>query len=124
MAEMVENATGLVSGQIEIHDVEYRPERSLYDTIGGRDGADVARLLDGIAADAGVVGVAPRVYAGGLVSSGESTSAGMLMGIDPRARAERQSVSRRAGRRPPARVGPQRAGDRDGDGAPARGRRR
>ena len=83
MAEMVENATGLVGGQIEIHDAEYRPERSLYDTIGGRDGTDIARLLDGIAADAAVVAVAPRVYAGGLVSSGESTSAGMLMGIDP-----------------------------------------
>ena len=91
MAEMVESATGLISGQIEIHDVEYRPERSLYDTIGGRDGADVARLLNGIAADAGVVAVAPRVYAGGLVSSGESTSAGMLMGIDPE---RERSVSR------------------------------
>ena len=83
MAEMVENATGLVSGQIEIHDAEYRPERSLFDTIGGRDGADIDRLLDVIAAEAGVVAVAPRVYAGGLISSGESTSAGMLMGIDP-----------------------------------------
>ena len=83
MAEMVENATGLVSGQIEIHDAEYRPERSLFDTIGGRDGADIARLLDVIAAEAGVVAVAPRVYAGGLISSGESTSAGMLVGIDP-----------------------------------------
>ena len=83
MAEMVENATGLVSGQIEIHDAEYRPERSLFDTIGGRDGADIARLLDVIAAEAEVVAVAPRVYAGGLISSGESTSAGMLMGIDP-----------------------------------------
>ena len=83
MAEMVENATGLVSGQIEIHDAEYRPERSLFDTIGGRDGADIARLLDVIAAEARVVAVAPRVYAGGLISSGESTSAGMLMGIDP-----------------------------------------
>ncbi len=91
MAEMVENATGLLSGQVEIHDAEYRPERSLYDTIGGRDGTDVALLLDRIAADAGVVAVAPRVYAGGLVSSGESTSAGILMGIDP---ARERTVSR------------------------------
>ena len=82
-AEMVENATGLVGGQIEIHDAEYRPERSLYDTIGGRDGTDVATLLEQIAADERVVAAAPRVYAGGLVSSGEATSAGMLMGIDP-----------------------------------------
>ena len=80
-----------MSGQIEIHDVEYRPERSLYNTIGGRDGADVVQLLDGITAEAGVVAAAPRVYAGGLVSSGESTSAGMLMGIDPE---RERSVSR------------------------------
>ncbi|MDP6579558.1 MAG: ABC transporter permease [Vicinamibacterales bacterium] len=82
-AEMVENATGLVSGQIEIHASEYRPERSLYETIGGREGTDVAQMLREIAADSAVVAAAPRVYAGGLVSSGESTSAGMFMGIDP-----------------------------------------
>ena len=82
-AEMVENATGLVSGQIEIHASEYRPERSLYETIGGRDGTDVGQLLHAVSADPSVVAVAPRVYAGGLISSGDATSAGMLMGIDP-----------------------------------------
>ena len=82
-AEMVENATGLVSGQIEIHAREYRPERSLYETIGGRDGTDLSRLLQDVSADPAVVAVAPRVYAGGLISSGDATSAGMLMGIDP-----------------------------------------
>ena len=82
-AEMVENATGLVSGQIEIHARDYRPERSLYETIGGRDGADLTQLLRTVSSDGTVVAAAPRVYAGGLVSSGESTSAGMLMGIDP-----------------------------------------
>ena len=45
MNEMVDNATGLVGGQIEIHDAEFRPERSLYDTIGGRDGIDVDQVL-------------------------------------------------------------------------------
>jgi ABC-type lipoprotein release transport system permease subunit len=82
-AEMVENATGLTSGQIEIHDADYRPERSLYDTIGGRDGTDVEALIATVSADPEVVAAAPRIYAGGLVSSGESTSASMLMGIDP-----------------------------------------
>ena len=82
-AEMVENATGLVSGQIEIHASEYRPERSLYATIGGRAGTDVGQLLQAVSADPSVVAVAPRVYAGGLISSGDATSAGMLMGIDP-----------------------------------------
>ena len=83
VAEMVENATGLMSGQIEIHDAEYRPERSIYDTIGGRDGVDFAALMDRIAEDERTVGVAPRVFAAGLVSSGEATTAGQLMGIDP-----------------------------------------
>ena len=83
VAEMVENATGLMSGQIEIHDAEYRPERSLYDTIGGRDGVDFAALMERIAEDERAVGVAPRVFAAGLVSSGEATTAGQLMGIDP-----------------------------------------
>ena len=83
MAELVENATSLVSGQIEIHDAEYRPDRSLYDTIGGRAGADVEALLRTIDADEAVVAAAPRVYSGGLVSSGEATSAGMFLGIDP-----------------------------------------
>ena len=82
-AELIENATSLVSGQIEIHDEEYRPERSLYDTIGGREGTDVEALLRDITADDAVVAAAPRAYAGGLVSSGEATSAGSLMGIDP-----------------------------------------
>lgn len=83
MAEIVENATGLVGGQIEIHNAEFRPDRGLYDTIGGREGTDVSRLVDQIAADPRVIAAAPRVYAGGLLSSGDSTSAGMLMGIDP-----------------------------------------
>ena len=83
MAEMVESATSLINGQIEIHDEEYRPDRSLYDTIGGRDGTDVEALLRTIDGDASVVAAAPRVYAGGLISSGQATSAGMFMGIDP-----------------------------------------
>ena len=83
VAEMVENATGLMSGQIEIHDAGYRPERSIYDTLGGRDGVDYAALMERIAEDERTVGVAPRVFAAGLVSSGEATTAGQLMGVDP-----------------------------------------
>ena len=83
LEQMVGNATSLVSGQIEIQDAEYRPDRSLYDTIGGRDGADVDALLRAVDADEAVVAAAPRVYAGGLVSSGEATTAGMFFGVDP-----------------------------------------
>lgn len=83
MAQMVENGTGLVGGQIEIHDADYRPDRSLYDTIGGRDGADISTIIRTVASDPAVVAAAPRLYAGGMISSGTATSAGMLMGIDP-----------------------------------------
>ena len=81
--QMVENSTGLVGGQIEIHDAEFLPERSLYDTIGGRDGVDLDQLLTRASSDVRVVAAAPRVYAGGLISSGDSTVAGMLMGVVP-----------------------------------------
>ena len=80
--ELIENATSLVSGQIEVHDGAYLPDKSLYDTIGGRNGADVAEMLDTVGVDPTVAASAPRVYAGGLVSSGESTSAVVLFGVD------------------------------------------
>lgn len=82
-AEMVENGTGLISGQIQIHSDEYLPERSLYETIGGAEGASLDALLAAVLSDPAVEAAAPRVYAGGLVSSGESTAAGMLLGISP-----------------------------------------
>jgi putative ABC transport system permease protein len=82
-AEMIENGTGLLMGQIQIHASDYRPDRSIYDTIGGEKGADVGELLRRVDADPEVVAAAPRVYAGGLVSSGDSTSAGTLLGVDP-----------------------------------------
>ena len=81
-AEMIENGTGLLTGQLQIHASKYRPERSLYETIGGRKGADVGRIVEAVEAEVGVTGVSTRVYASGLLSSGESTVAGMLMGID------------------------------------------
>ncbi|MFQ6099169.1 MAG: hypothetical protein ACE5O2_15665, partial [Armatimonadota bacterium] len=40
-AEMIESGTGLLTGQIQVHAPDYFPERSIYQTIGGRDGTDV-----------------------------------------------------------------------------------
>ncbi len=81
-AEMIDNGTGMLTGQLQIHALDYRPDRSIYETIGGNQGTDVERLLAEVAGDSAVAGVAPRVYAGGLVSSGDATTAGMLMGVD------------------------------------------
>ncbi|MXZ71250.1 MAG: ABC transporter permease [Acidobacteria bacterium] len=81
--QMVESGTSLISGQLEIQDAEFRPDRRLFDTIGGRDGVDVEALLRAIDADEAVIAAAPRVYAGGLVSSGDATTAGAFFGVDP-----------------------------------------
>jgi ABC-type lipoprotein release transport system permease subunit len=82
-SEMIDNGTGLLTGQLQVHASDYRPERKIYDTIGGRDGADVEVLVREVDADPAIAAATPRVYAGGLVSSGEATTAGILMGVDP-----------------------------------------
>jgi ABC-type lipoprotein release transport system permease subunit len=82
-AEIIESGTSTLSGQIQVHDANYRPERKIYDTIGGRDGTDVDALVREVDSDPAVVAATPRVYAGGLVSAGDATVAGILMGIDP-----------------------------------------
>ena len=80
--EMIDNGTGLMTGQIQIHSPRYRPDRSLYETIGGRAGADFEAVIRTAVRDPAVVAAAPRVYGAGLLSSGQSTRGGMLMGID------------------------------------------
>lgn len=80
--EMIDNGTGLMTGQIQIHSPGYRPDRSLYETLGGRAGADFEAVIRTAVRDPAVVAAAPRVYGAGLLSSGQSTRGGMLMGID------------------------------------------
>lgn len=82
-AEIVENGTGLLTGQVQIHASGYRPERSMYETIGGSAGADVQALLAAADSTPGVVAAAPRVYGGGIVSAGDATEAVVLFGMDP-----------------------------------------
>ena len=83
LEEMVSNGTEVVSGQVQIHAEGYRPERSIHDTMGGREGVDVRALVAAAEGQEGVAGVAPRVYGGGLVSSGDETVGAVLIGVDP-----------------------------------------
>ena len=83
VAEMIETGTNLVSGQLQVHAPDYYPQRSMYSTLGGRDGIDVEELVRATVAQPGVTAAAPRVYGGGLVSSGRETVAGVLVGVDP-----------------------------------------
>ena len=80
--QMITNATEIVTGQVQLHSAEYLPKRSLYETIGGREGVDVEALLAEVTGSPGVVAAAPRVYGGGLVSAGSETVGSVLMGIE------------------------------------------
>lgn len=82
-AELIENGTRLLIGQIQVHASGYLPERKMHDTVGGDDGTDVQALLARIDEDPEVVASAPRLYGGGLVSAGPRTEAGLLLGVDP-----------------------------------------
>lgn len=86
--QMVRNGTEIVTGQIQIHDGEFLPERGIHDTLGKDSGVDLAVLLGAVDEIPNVVGAAPRVYGGGLVSSGDETVGASLMGIDPERESE------------------------------------
>ncbi len=81
--ELVDNGTGVLTGQVQVHQRGWEPERSLYTTIGGDSGVDVAALLARVRTVPGVTAAAPRVWAGGLLSAGSQTEGAILMGADP-----------------------------------------
>lgn len=83
VSEMIENGTGIITGQIQVHADDYLPDKDVYATIGGREGADVEALLALVTADPEVQAATPRVYGGGLVSTGSATAAALFLGVDP-----------------------------------------
>ena len=82
-AELVENGTRLMVGQVQVHAADYLPERNVHNTVGGADGTDVDALVASIEADPGIAAATPRLFGGGLLSSGERTNAVLLLGVDP-----------------------------------------
>lgn len=82
-ADLVENGTHSLAGQIQIHARDYLPARHTWATIGGDSGVVLRRVLAAIDSEPGVVGATPRVYGGGLISAGDHTVAGLLLGVDP-----------------------------------------
>ena len=83
VAEMIDNGTGMLTGQLQVFAEDYLPDRGIYDTLGGREGIDVEALVAAVASDPRVAAASPRVYAGGLVSTGSATAAGVVLGVDP-----------------------------------------
>ena len=76
LSEMIRSGTNLVTGQLQIHAPGYYPEQSMYETLGARDGIDVDELVRLTVETPGVVAASPRVYGGGLVSSGRHVRGG------------------------------------------------
>lgn len=83
VSEMIDNGTGMLTGQLQVFADDYLPDRGIYETIGGREGVDVEALVAGVAAQPHISSAAPRVYAGGLVSTGRATAAAVILGVDP-----------------------------------------
>lgn len=81
-AELVENGTRLLVGQVQIHADDYLPERNMYRTIGGQAGTDVQGLLDRVESHPDVLNATARLFGGGLLSSGDETKGGLLLGVD------------------------------------------
>ena len=83
LVELIENGTRLMLGEVQVHSEDYLPERNMHHTIGGYEGTDLEIFLNRITSQEDVSAAAPRVYGGGLLSSGEETQAVLLMGVDP-----------------------------------------
>jgi ABC-type lipoprotein release transport system permease subunit len=82
VAEMIGNGTDLTAGQLQVHNADYLPDKSIYDTFGGTEGNSIESMVALVESDPAVQAAAPRVYAGGLIGSETYTVPGQLMGID------------------------------------------
>jgi ABC-type lipoprotein release transport system permease subunit len=81
--QMLRNGTELMAGHIQVHDRGYLPDRPLYRTIGGPDGADWRSLIERLRRNPKVRAVAPRIYGAALLSTGNKSSGAQLVGVEP-----------------------------------------
>jgi len=81
--QMIENGTGLVMSQVQVHALGYYPNRPIQKTLGGKAGTDLEAMLATIAADRRVNAAAPRVRGYGLLSASHRSAGVELLGIRP-----------------------------------------
>jgi ABC-type lipoprotein release transport system permease subunit len=81
--QMVETSTSSGLSHLQVHAPGYYPDRSIYETLGGREGVDVSGLLATITSDPQVRAAAPRAYGYGLISSGEHSAGAEILGVEP-----------------------------------------
>ncbi|MBI3795408.1 MAG: ABC transporter permease [Deltaproteobacteria bacterium] len=82
-SQMTENGTQFGLCHMQVHAPDYSPDRSIYKTLGGQEGVDVAKLLATVTADARVRAAAPRVYGYGLVSQAYHSAGAEILGVVP-----------------------------------------
>jgi ABC-type lipoprotein release transport system permease subunit len=82
VAELIENGTSILSGQVQIHSTTSRPEHGLYATLGGDQGLDVDSLLARLGGTPGVLATSPRVWGAGLLSAGGRSAGAVMLGVD------------------------------------------
>jgi ABC-type lipoprotein release transport system permease subunit len=87
--DMIRMATGTWTGQAQIQHPGYRQSPALYETL-----ADPAPILEKLRQTPGVMGAAPRIETGALLSLGVRTSGAMIVGLDPAAEKTASTVAR------------------------------
>lgn len=84
MAEqMLSNGTDLLLGDAQLHHEDYLPNRSLYDTLKPERAGDLKAWMTQLSSLPELDHLSPRVYAFGLLSTGEHSAGAQLMGVDP-----------------------------------------
>lgn len=81
--QMVENGTSSGLSHLQVHAPGYYPDRSIYETLGGREGVAVPELLATITSDTRVRTAAPRVYGYGLISHADYSAGAEILGVVP-----------------------------------------
>lgn len=87
--DLIEQGTRLLLGHVQIHARNYRPDRSIFDTIPG-DGPGLAKRLR---QEPDVLGAAPRAIGYGLISAGENSAGADLLGVVPELEAAVSTLS-------------------------------
>lgn len=88
--QMIKTGTSLGLSHAQVHAPAYYPDRSIYDTLGGREGTDVKRLLATLTSDPRVRAASPRVYGYGLIGSADRSAGVEILGTVP---AQEQQVT-------------------------------
>jgi ABC-type lipoprotein release transport system permease subunit len=81
--QMIEYGTSFLLSQVQVHAPKYYPDRSLHETLGGREGTTIDELLATVTSDHQVRAAAPRVYGYGLLSHAGRSAGTQLLGVVP-----------------------------------------